>query len=75
MSVSSYFYLHSNDPEFKEIYGSHVKMMGLSITNVKRAISWARFTKEHPTRPKFETFWVEKETTIRTRKKVTKILR
>jgi hypothetical protein len=50
--------------------------MGLNITTVKRAISWARYMKEHSTTmPKFETFWVEKETIVKTRKKVTKLLK
>lgn len=75
MTTDSRFYLHSNDPGFKEIYGTRGNLMGLSIRSVKRAISWARYMKEHSTiMPKFETFWVEKETIVKTRKKVTKIL-
>jgi hypothetical protein len=73
MSVDSHFYLHSNDPKFKEIYGARGKLMGLDIRSVERAISWVRYMKEHSnTLPKFETFWVEKETIVKTRKKVTK---
>jgi hypothetical protein len=75
MTTDSRFFLHSNDPEFKKIYGTRGDLMGPNIKSIKRAISLARYMKERSALPKlFKTFWIEKETIIKTRKKVTKIL-
>jgi hypothetical protein len=72
--TTSHFYLHSNSPAFKKVYGQRGYLLVSGIKTKERAVAFAEFLIKTKSAivPKFKTFWIEKETVkmIITRKKV-----